>query len=246
MADSRGHTETSGRRESRRRFFRLLAGSPLLAAAYPALPPSWQEAVAREARHSTPTGLQPAGIPCPDCGQEMVTPSPAGPPPFAQQTAAAPPDRNRFLEGQLSGQVVEAPELAVNVWDMEMTTHAQNLPEHWAYLHLGVDDFETRRANREGFQRLMLRPRRLGQDTSNLDISMEMFGRRWESPLFLCPVGRPQGLSHAGRGRGRAGGSREGDPADAVPRQLAVVRGDRGGAGRAALVPALFRVLTGT
>ena len=34
----------------------------------------------------------------------------------------------------------------------------------------------------------MLRPRRLGQDTSNLDISMEMFGRRWESPLFLCPV----------------------------------------------------------
>ena len=188
MSERRDSMDASGRRESRRRFFQLLAGSPLLAAAYPALPPSWQDAVARESLGNVTAGPRPAGIPCPDCGQEMVFPPSASARPYAQQADAVAPDRNRFLEGQLSGQVVDAPELAVNVWDMEMTTHANNLPEHWAYLHLSVDDFETRRANREAFNRLMLRPRRLGQDVSNLDTSVEMFGRRWDSPLFLCPV----------------------------------------------------------
>ena len=71
---------------------------------------------------------------------------------------------------------------------MEQVAHANNLPEHWAYIHMGVDDFETRRANREGFQRLMLRARRLGPDTTKLDTSVQLFGRRWNTPLFLCPV----------------------------------------------------------
>ncbi len=175
--------------ESRRRFFQLLAGSPLLAAAYPALPKAWQEGVAREARHVAPAGPRPAGVPCPDCGQEMVLPSTTATRPFAaEQTGTMPPDRDRFLEGQLSGQVVGAPEEAINVWDMEMTTHANNLPEHWAFLHLGVDDLETRVANREGFNRLILRPRRLGQDTENLDTSIQLYGKRYETPLFTCPV----------------------------------------------------------
>ena len=119
-------------------------------------------------------------------------------------------DRNRFLEAQLAGQVVESPELAANVWDMEMTTHAQNLPEHWAYLHLGVDDFETRVANREGFNRIAVRPRRLGQDTSNLDTSVELFGKQYGTPLFTCPVAALQayhtqgevGAARAARGQG--------------------------------------------
>ena len=210
MSERRDNAGASGRRESRRRFFRLLAGSPLLAAAYPALPPSWQEAVARESLRNTTAGPRPAGIPCPDCGQEMVFPASASARPYAQQAAAIPPDRNRFLEGQFAGQVIDEPEQAVNVWDMEMTTHANNLSEHWAYLHLGVDDFETRVANREGFNRLMLRPRRLGQDVNNLDTSVELFGRRWDSPLFLCPVAALQafhtqgevGAARAARARG--------------------------------------------
>ena len=188
MSERRGNADVSGRRESRRRFFQLLAGSPLLAAAYPALPSSWQEAVAREALRGATAGPRPAGIPCPDCGQEMVFPHAGNAGPYAQEARTIAPDRNRFLEGQLAGQVVDAPELAVNVWDMEMTTHANNLPEHWAFLHLGVDDFETRVANREGYSRLMLRPRRLGQDTNNLDTSVELYGKRFDTPLFTCPV----------------------------------------------------------
>ena len=208
MADRRGYVDGPVRRASRRRFFKLLAGSPLLAAALPALPPAWQKAVAKESRRGPTGGLRPAGVPCPDCGQEMVYPA-AGSARHAAQDTAAALDRNRFLEGQLSGQVVESPELAVNVWDMEMTTHANNLAEHWAYLHLGVDDFETRVANREGFNRLMLRPRRLGQDVDNLDTSVELYGERFESPLFTCPVAALRAFHTEGeRGAARAAGKR--------------------------------------
>ena len=195
MVEKQVHVNAKAQRESRRRFFQLLAGSPLLAAAYPALPTSWRDAIAAEALHTANARPHPAGIACPDCGEEMVLPSARGQRPPAQGGAAA-LERNRFLEGQLSGQVVEAPELAVNVWDMEMTTQANNLPEHWSYLHLGVDDFETRVANREGFNRIALRPRRLGQDTRQLDTSVELFGERFESPIFTCPVAA---LRHHGR-----------------------------------------------
>ena len=188
MSDPQKVTRNANRRESRRRFFQLLAGSPLLAAAYPALPTSWQEAVALEARPSSPASPTPAGIPCTACGREMVFPPTAHAHPSAQEASAGTLDPNRFLEGQLAGQVLDSPELAVNVWDMEMTTHANNLPEHWAFLHLGVDDYETRVANREGFNRLMLRPRRLGQNLGNLDMSVELYGKRRATPLFTCPV----------------------------------------------------------
>lgn len=122
----------------------------------------------------------------------------------AQSAAADAQDINRFLQGQLGGNIIESPDQAINVWDMEQTLHASNLPEHWAYLHMGVDDFETRRANREGFMRLQLRPRRLGQDATKVDTSVQLFGRRWDTPLFLCPVAaleayHTQGESGAGR-----------------------------------------------
>ena len=189
MSEKPASSDARSHRESRRRFFKLLASSPLLATALPGLPSSWQDAVAKEAGGGPTPRPRPAGVPCPDCGEEMIWPARSGSRLSAQDSAnPLTLDRNRFLEGQLAGQVVESPEQAVNVWDMEMTTHANNLPEHWAYLHLGVDDLETRRANREGFNRIGLRPRRLGQDTSNLDTSIELFGKRYETPLFTCPV----------------------------------------------------------
>ena len=211
MPERPGSTGAQGRRESRRRFFKLLASSPLLATAYPVLPSSWQDAIAKEAVHGAAAGPRPAGIPCPDCGAEMVFP-PSPDTRLSAQDSDNPLtlDRNRFLEGQLAGQVVGSPEQAFNVWDMEMTTHANNLPEHWAYLHLAVDDFETRVANREGFNRIALRPRRLGQDASNQDTSVELFGKRYETPLFTCPVAALQayhtqgevGAARAARGQG--------------------------------------------
>ena len=155
----------------------------MLALAYPALPPSWQRSVSRELQRSAAAGPRPAGVACPDCGQEMVYPAPA----YSAQAGGA-PQAPTALDEHLTGQMIESPEQAINVWDFERVAHANNLPEHWAYIHMGVDDFETRKANREGFQRLMLRPRRLGQDATKLDTSITLFGRKWDTPLFLCPV----------------------------------------------------------
>jgi len=184
MAGGRADTRASDHRTSRRHFFKLLAGSPMLALAYPGLPPSWQRAVSRELQRGAAAGPRPAGVACPECGQPMVYPAPG----FAEQTPGAAAQPPGALDEHLTGQLVESPEQAINVWDFERVAHANNLPEHWAYIHMGVDDFETRKANREGFQRLMLRPRRLGQDATKLDTSVQLFGRRWDTPLFLCPV----------------------------------------------------------
>lgn len=178
------HTSGEQVDASRRRFFKFLAGSPLLAAFYSGLPQDWQRAIAAEPAR-TATGPR-AGLVCAECGREMLSASPDDALNYApQQVDGREPG---FLDHHFEGQLVESPEQAINVWDFERVAHANNLPEHWGYLHMGVDDFETRRANREGFQRLMLRPRRLGQDVTKLDTSIDLFGRRWNAPLVLCPV----------------------------------------------------------
>jgi isopentenyl diphosphate isomerase/L-lactate dehydrogenase-like FMN-dependent dehydrogenase len=142
------HANHGTRQTSRRRFFQMLAGSPLLALAYPG--------PADHGRHAQAPSVQ--------------TPSTA------------------ILDDQFGGQLIESAADAINVWDFERVAHANTLPEHWNYIHLGVDDLETRVANREAFQRLMLRPRRLGETATQLDTSVSLFGKRWSSPLFLCPV----------------------------------------------------------
>lgn len=114
------------------------------------------------------------------------------------------PTLTSTLEDHFGGQLIEAAAEAINVWDFEKVAHAGTLPQHWAYIHMGVDDLETRVANREGFQRLMLRPRRIGPDAAKLDTSVTIFGRKWNTPLFLCPVAaleayHTQGESGAGR-----------------------------------------------
>lgn len=187
-------------RESRRRFFQFLATSPLLALAYPALAADWRQAFGREAGRHAHAGL-PARTLCPECGQVMAYQQPAvgGTAPGASA-----------LDDQFGGQVIESVSEAVNVWDLERTAHANNLPVHWAYLHMGVDDLETRVANREGFMRLQLRPRRLGASVAKVDTSVSLFGRRWDTPLFLCPVAALEayhtegesGAARAARARG--------------------------------------------
>ena len=52
----------------------------------------------------------------------------------------------------------------------------------------GIDDEITLRANREGFLKFQLRPRRLN-DVSKVDMSIELFGAKYDSPIFVCPTG---------------------------------------------------------
>ncbi len=110
--------------------------------------------------------------------------------------AAARAQDDAVLSGALDFTgVISSPEQAVNVWDLEAAIRKSLNAGHYAYLAQGADDFGTIAANRAGFQKLGLRPRRL-VDVGNVDLSVDVFGQRLSSPIFLCPVGAQQ-MFHA-------------------------------------------------
>jgi 4-hydroxymandelate oxidase len=61
-------------------------------------------------------------------------------------------------------------------------------PAHFGCMASGIDDEVTLRANREGFLKFQLRPRRLN-DVSKVDMSVELFGTKYDSPIFISPTG---------------------------------------------------------
>jgi isopentenyl diphosphate isomerase/L-lactate dehydrogenase-like FMN-dependent dehydrogenase len=87
--------------------------------------------------------------------------------------------------------LIKSPNEALNVWDFEPVMRNAVPAGHYAYMAQGSDDFGTIAANRRGFAQIQLRPRRL-VDTTKVDLSAEIFGQRYASPIFLCPVGALQ------------------------------------------------------
>ena len=87
---------------------------------------------------------------------------------------------------QASG-VIASPAEALDVFDFEEAAHRKVRDSHWAYMVSGVDDDATLRANREGYQHVQLRPRRL-RDATKVDMRVELFGTVYDSPIFLCPT----------------------------------------------------------
>ncbi len=84
--------------------------------------------------------------------------------------------------------VISSPEQAIDVLDFEAAARKALPPAHWGYLTTGVDDDATLRANLEGFSHYQLRPRRL-VDTTKIDMSVDLFGTKWETPIVLAPSG---------------------------------------------------------
>jgi 4-hydroxymandelate oxidase len=80
------------------------------------------------------------------------------------------------------------PKEALNVLDFEAVARKALPPAHFGYMATGVDDDATLRANREGFRKYQLRPRRM-MDVSHADLSVDVFGTKWASPIFICPCG---------------------------------------------------------
>jgi 4-hydroxymandelate oxidase len=85
-------------------------------------------------------------------------------------------------------EVIANPAEALDVFDFEEAAHRKVQPGHWAHMATGVDDDATLRANREGFQHIELRPRRL-RDATKVDMHVELFGTTYNSPIFTCPTG---------------------------------------------------------
>lgn len=82
---------------------------------------------------------------------------------------------------------IASPGQALNVMEFEAVARKKLPPGHFAYLASGVDDDATVRLNHEAYQHIAIRSRRL-IDVEKLDSSVELFGTRWETPIFLCPV----------------------------------------------------------
>jgi 4-hydroxymandelate oxidase len=86
------------------------------------------------------------------------------------------------------GELINSPKDAINVFDFEPVARNNVPPAHFGYMASGLDDEVTLRANREGFLKFQLLPRRLN-DVSKIDTGVELFGTRYDSPIFVCPTG---------------------------------------------------------
>jgi len=83
--------------------------------------------------------------------------------------------------------LISSPGEALSVFEFEPLAKKVLPPAHYGYLASGVDDDLTLRANREAFTKVQIRPRRL-VDVSRVDLSTEILGTRWETPIVLAPV----------------------------------------------------------
>ena len=84
--------------------------------------------------------------------------------------------------------LVDSAAKALDVFDFERIARAKLPPAHFGYLATGVDGDATLHANDAGFADYPLRVRRM-VDTRAIDSSVELFGTRWDTPIFLDPVG---------------------------------------------------------
>ena len=89
---------------------------------------------------------------------------------------------------ELADSLIAAATDAINVFDFQAVAERKLNPGHWAYLSLGAEEEVTLRANREGFERYQLRPRRL-VDVRDLDTSAEVLGTKLSCPIVLAPAG---------------------------------------------------------
>ena len=84
--------------------------------------------------------------------------------------------------------LIASPGTAFDIFDFVPVAQKNMSSAHWAYLMTGVDDDLTRDWNHEAFRLFQIRPRRL-VDVTRIDTTVEIFGQRYPSPIFLDPVG---------------------------------------------------------
>ena len=84
--------------------------------------------------------------------------------------------------------LIKSPKEAINVFDFEPVMRHNVPPAHFGYMASGIDDEATLRANREGFLKFQLRPRRM-IDVSKVDMSTEILGVKYGNPIIIAPTG---------------------------------------------------------
>ena len=85
-------------------------------------------------------------------------------------------------------KLITDPAQAIDVFDFEPVMKQNVPPAHFGYMATGVDDEITLRANREGFRKFALRPRRL-VDVTKIDMRVDILGASYDSPIVVAPTG---------------------------------------------------------
>jgi 4-hydroxymandelate oxidase len=127
---------------------------------------------------------------------------------WANETPSRLPDPMMWAPRNLD-KLISTPKEAINVFDFEPVMQRNVPPAHFGYMASGIDDEATLRANREGFQKFVLRPRRL-VDVSKVDMSLDIFGMKYNSPIFVAPTGGHKGY-HADGETGVANAAKGGN-----------------------------------
>jgi isopentenyl diphosphate isomerase/L-lactate dehydrogenase-like FMN-dependent dehydrogenase len=84
--------------------------------------------------------------------------------------------------------LIASPSEALDVFDFEPVMHKNVPPAHFGYMASGVDDDVSLRANRDGFLKFQLRPRRL-VNVSKIDMTTEILGQKYATPIIIDPTG---------------------------------------------------------
>src|SRR5437588_11771301 len=106
---------------------------------------------------------------------------------MANETPSRLPDPMMWAPRHID-KLISSPREAINVFDFEPVMAKNVPPAHFGYMASGLDDEVTLRANREGFLKYQLRPRRL-VDVSKVDMSVDFLGMKFDSPIIVAPTG---------------------------------------------------------
>jgi len=108
-----------------------------------------------------------------------------------------------------SDPLITSADQAVDVFDFERLARSKLPPAHFGYLATGVDGDATLHANTTGFDHLSLRVRRL-VGVNKVDMSVNLFGTTWETPIVIDPVGSQRAFNPEGEiGTAKAAASRK-------------------------------------
>jgi 4-hydroxymandelate oxidase len=110
-------------------------------------------------------------------------------PAFAQSTSSPSrlPDPMAWAPRDLDN-LISDPKEALDVFDFEPVAKKNLPPAHFGYMVTGTGDEVTLRANREGFLKFQLRPRRL-VDVATIEMTTEILGATYDSPIVVAPTG---------------------------------------------------------
>jgi len=80
---------------------------------------------------------------------------------------------------------------------------------HFGYIYSGAGKGESKQANRDAYEKHDIQPRRL-QALGEIDTSVELFGKKWKSPIFMSPTNGHRAFHPEGE-LGTAKGARQAD-----------------------------------